>query len=410
LADSINGKNEKMLASRPNPIRIGDNAFSPDGNSVAFAVGQSENQANEFVLAKIDLATSVESEIATEKFFNIRNITWLPDASGLLFTASRILDKTGRIWHVSVATGEAKQVTKDSHSYRAISLDNQGRRLVTTRYKQDFRLRLFNLDNLVGVPQLLVDGSSVSFAPNGEILFSSEMSGNEEIWSIDPGSGERSQLTNDRAREEFPIVSSDNTSIYFMSNRGGEAHVWRMSRDGSNQTQLTTKVGGYPLSISYDGKWVYYHSGRDRTLWRVSTTTGNEELLIDKRKQDFAISPDGSQAAFQEKENGETILVIMSVLDGRTVKTFPLAMKGARIARLYWPPNANNLSYVLINSNERKILWLQPLDASSPRQIADLGSEALSDRSSLAFSSDGRQVVVAQGGWKHDAVLISGLK
>jgi len=33
-----------------------------------------------------------------------------------------------------------------------------------------------------------------------------------------------------------------------------------MNTDGSNQTQLTFREGGFPLFTSPDGKWIYYQS------------------------------------------------------------------------------------------------------------------------------------------------------
>ena len=52
-------------------------------------------------------------------------------------------------------------------------------------------------------------------------------------------------------------------------------------------------------------------------------------------------------------------------------------------------------------------LWLQPLDASPPRKLADLGDEEILH---LALAPDGKSFAVEQGGWKHDAVLLKGLR
>jgi hypothetical protein len=54
-------------------------------------------------------------------------------------------------------------------------------------------------------------------------------------------------------------------------------------------------------------------------------------------------------------------------------------------------------------------LWLQPLDATAPRQIAALGSEETSG-TALSVSPDGKIFSVVQGRWLHDAVLLKGLR
>jgi Tol biopolymer transport system component len=63
IADSLDGKNERKLVSRSRPLRIGANRISPDGKSVAFAVGQSNNQANEFALMEVDIESGAEREL-----------------------------------------------------------------------------------------------------------------------------------------------------------------------------------------------------------------------------------------------------------------------------------------------------------------------------------------------------------
>jgi len=44
--------------------------------------------------------------------------------------------------------------------------------------------------------------------------------------------------------------------------------------NGSNQTQITFKEGGFPIFVSPEGSWIYYHHGLQKTLWSVSTKGG----------------------------------------------------------------------------------------------------------------------------------------
>jgi Tol biopolymer transport system component len=182
-----------------------------------------------------------------------------------------------------------------------------------------------------------------------------------------------------------------------------------MNADGSNQTQITDKEGGMPIFVSPDGRWIYYHHGLQRTLWRVSTKGGEEEqLVLNKEKYRFAFSPDGSRVAFSEKEGEEKFIVIVSLADGRTIKTFKYANRQAWMPELDWLPDGKSLAYVLAdNEFDNHTLWLQPLDAETPQKIADLGDEEIN---SLALSPDGKSFAVVQGGWKHDAVLLKGLR
>lgn len=407
IADSLDGKNEKKLASRPRPFRIADNKISPDGKTVAFAAGQSENQANEFGLMEVDIESGKETELTEEKFFNIKSLAWLPDKNGLLITASRIPNKKFRIWQVSLDSGKAVPLTKDSESYSVLSLDKTAGNLVSTQIKQDFHLYLYKMEN-PSVKRVLADAATADFTPDGKIIFSSPMSGNDEIWSINTDGSGQKQLTNNASDESRPIVSPDGKTIFFASNRTGEAQVWRMNADGSNQTQVTNKEGGFPITVSPDGEWVYYHHGRDRTLWRVAAKGGAEQSVLNKGKYLFAVSPGGLQVVFSEKQGEERNLTIVSMPDGRTIKTFNLRDKKALILKIAWLSDEKSIAYTTTDDKfENNILWLQPMSGGSPEKIADLGNEEVN---SLTLSSDGKEFAVAQGVWKHDAVLLKGLK
>lgn len=169
IADAKDGSNEKKIASSSKPNRISSPTFSPDGKLMVYAVGQSENAANEFGLVELNIETGVEREFTAEKFFDIRKIAWLPDKSGVLITASRIPNRNFRLWFVSGT--EITPLTKDSESYHGLSLDNAGASIVSTHVKPDFQLKLFQIDNPVSSSNVLADASSASFAANNKIFY-----------------------------------------------------------------------------------------------------------------------------------------------------------------------------------------------------------------------------------------------
>jgi Tol biopolymer transport system component/DNA-binding winged helix-turn-helix (wHTH) protein len=410
IADAADGKNERKIVSRSHPFRIGGNRFAPDGKSIAFATGQSVTSSNEFELKEVELESGAERELTNEKFYDIKNVVWLPDKSGLLITASRFPNKNFRIWQVSAATREASPLTNDSESYAVLNMNKDATAMVSTQFKENFRIRLIPLENLSDI-SVLTNASSASFAPDGKIYFSSMMSGNDEIWSINPdGSGQR-QLTNNPADEFAPIVSPDNKSVFFVSNKSGSGQLWRMNTDGSNQTQMTQTDGGAPVFVSPDGEWVYYRHISASMLWRISTKTGEQQLVLNKAKPRFAFSPDGKQVAFSERQGDERILTIVSLADGQTVKTFHLADKKLILMHIAWMPDGKNLAYITANPGfVNKVLWFQQLDEETPRQIRALGDEEITEGYGLSVSPDGKTFAVIQGGWLHDAVLLKGLR
>lgn len=407
IADARDGKNERKIAVRPRPLRIGDNEFSPDGKRIVFAVGQSENAASEFGLTEIDLETGIEREFSPHKFFNIKYLAWLPDQSGLLVSASRIPNKHFLIWKVSGS--DVAPLTKDSESYATLSIDRQANTISATQFKEDFYLRIFNLQNRNVAGKTLTSAFTAVFAPGGKIVFSSPMSGNDEIWSMNADGSEQKQLTKTEADEFLPVAAPDGNSIFFTSNRTGEMHVWRMNADGTNQTKITDHNGGMPMFVSPDGLFLYYLHGKDRTLWRVATAGGGEKLVIKKEKNRFALSPDGATVVYGEKQDAEKFFIFASVADGETkrkIKYPDAAMKMHEIAFL---PDGKAFIYILSEGDyENYSLWFQTLEKPEPpRKIADLGSEEVT---SFAVAPNGENFLVVQGSWKHDAVLFKGLK
>lgn len=409
IADSRGGKNERKLASRPSPIRIGDNEISPDGTKIAFANGQSRNQANEFHLSEVDLASGQERDITQEKFFNIKGLAWLPDQTGMLVTASRIPNKYFRIWRVSEVSGDAEPLTKDAETYSVLSLDKAADRLVATQLKQDFKLYSFALDT-PAERKLLADATSSTYSSDGRIFFTSTMSGNDEIWTINAdGTGQR-QLTNDPSDDRRPIVSPDGKFVYFASNRTGEAHVWRMNSDGTNQTQITKKQGGFPLAVTPDGKTLYYANLIGGNLWKVALETSEETSVIDKKGR-FAVSADGTMVAYDESSGGESVLNIVSLTDGRTIKSFAVPKERPRLVSFSWMPDGRSLIYLMTDLGyDKNVLYRQELDGGAARQIGSLGDVEVNEISVIAITPDGKNCSVVTGDWRHDAYLIKGLK
>ena len=410
VADSADGKNERKIISRPHPFRIGANRFAPDGKSIAFATGTSVSSSNEFELWEVGLDSGAERKLINEKLHDIKNLIWLPDKSGLLITASRFPNKNFRIWQVSAGSGEASPLTKDSESYAVLNMNRDATAIVATRFKEDFRIKLIPLEN-PALTTTLTNASAASFAPDGKIYFSSIISGNDEIWSINADGGGQRQLTNNAADEFAPIISPDNKTVFFVSNKSGSAQLWRMNTDGSNQTQITETDGGAPVFVSPDGEWVYYRHILTSALWRISLKSGEKQLVLNKEKPRFAFSPDGSRVAFSEKQGDERILTVVSLTGGQTVKTFHLADRKLILMHIVWMPDGKNLAYITSEPGfVKKVLWLHPLDKETPRQIRVLGDEEITEGYGLSVSPDGKSFAVVQGNWRHDAVLLKGLR
>jgi Tol biopolymer transport system component/DNA-binding winged helix-turn-helix (wHTH) protein len=402
----VDGRNERRLLTRKRPIRLSGAQFSPDGQSIAFASGQSSNGGSDFRLMRVDLASGAESMLTSRSFFNIRNLKWLPDGNGLLFTASESLDATFRIWHVLTATGEASALTNDATDYYGLSLDQAADKLIATHVNNTFHLYLSKLDDLDNPMSLTVGRGGVAFTPDGKIIYERN---DGDIWIINQEGGEQRQLTNNPFRDIYPRVSPDGRYVFFTSNRTGSSQVWRMNIDGTNQIQLTKYGGGYPEFVTPDGKWVYFLSGLHQNLWRVPTDGGEEKQVLDGTLYDATLSPHGNLLAYIFRGKGgenQLKLAVANLEDQKVLKTFSATRGTLSAVNIAWASD-NKSFYYISTDGFRNSLWQQSLNDQQPQFVRELGNEEIAH---LTVSPDGTRLAFVRGRWLHDAVLIEGLK
>jgi Tol biopolymer transport system component len=332
----------------------------------------------------------------------VNHLELLPGDEGFLLTAEETLDGKVRIWQV-LANGQTKALTNDSVDYDDISLSQGADRMVATHIGNTFQLHLAMAGD-ASPPTVLVAARNVTFGSAGRLVYSGD---DGDIWSINTDGSEQRQLTNDAFRDFSPRVSPDGRYIFFASNRTGANQIWRMKADGSDQLQITRHEGGYPRTVTADGKYVYFLSGLHQTAWRVAIDSGEETQVWSEIIFDPAFSADGRLLAYCVPEGDDlTRIAVVSLESHQTLHTFVLKGDYADTLKMVWANDGRSLLYVAKRAG-RSTLWQQPLDGGAARAVADLGSDEIDD---LAVSPDGRSFAFISGKWVHEAILIEGLK
>ena len=249
----------------------------------------------------------------------ISSLAWSPDSQYLTFT--QIMSDRSNIWKVSVVeqtvTNLTANTTTSANSGGVWSPSGELIAFVSDR-AGNLDIWLFNSDgaNLINLTEdNSLDDLAPSWSPDGRITFSSELheddwylmvlslidgssailhdnagsarwspdgnylafefsgDGGSNIKLIDFGS---SKITDLIAHEDriYPYDiswSSDNESIYFVSDQDGERDIWRINRDGLELANLTISHNGAVanFSMSADGAYIVFESNilGNRDIW-----------------------------------------------------------------------------------------------------------------------------------------------
>jgi tricorn protease len=127
-----------------------------------------------------------------------------------------------------------------------------------------------------------------------------------DIWTVNENGSGAERLTDHKARDIYPRFSPDGNWIAFSSNRTGNYDVYVMPAAGGKPRQLTFhSADDVVVGWSPDGREVLFYSARSKgvfptvsTLFEVSAEGGLERQIETDWGSWGSFSPDGSKLAF----------------------------------------------------------------------------------------------------------------
>lgn len=214
---------------------------------------------------------------------------------------------------------------------------------------------------------VLVDGLGVTWsrpaaaapatglALGGRIVFSSNRSGDFEIYSIAANGTGLKRLTTAAGDDSAPRWSPDGKRIVFESERDHQSAVpsvtselYVMRADGSAQTRLTTNdVADWGPDWSPDGTRIAFARavpGNDFDVLTMRADGTDTVNLTPGPGRDFAPAwaPDGTRIAFASDDDGDYDLYVVPAAGGATAKLFD---GSADAGSPRWRPNGQWLSF-----------------------------------------------------------------
>ena len=412
---NADGSNIHMLASRELPGFAtgsqGGPAWSPDGKVIAAPARSSADQGHEVMTS---VADGAQKFLTQRPWTRVGRVAWMPDGSGLIMTAStqQTTGASRQLWQVSYPSGSVRRVTNDLNDYAGISLTSNGDGLVTVLTNTDGSLWLAPKGNTAEARQITSATSGdaglggVSWNGDGKIIFTASAGNQGGLWAVSTHAGVPSRLTNDSHLFLWPSACGSSGAIVFSSNRSGDLNVWRMDGTGGNLKQLTHgKIELYPVCTP-DGQWLYYDSVSTGVvrLWKVSTDGGTPTEVSKELMQVPKVSPDGKWVAvFSFRTEGGQAKRLIDILPVGGGKVRSLAWPaGTPVGLIYsWSPDSKALDYVVTTRGVSN-LWRQPVDGGKPHQITDFKSEQIFN---FAWSLGG-DLALSRGTLSSDVVMI----
>jgi len=276
-----------------------------------------------------------------------------------------------------------------------------------------------------GALRWLTRGGSVdrqpAFAPDGEwVAFSSDRSGDLDVWSVSARTLAVRRLTHDPADDFDPVFAPGGQSLLWSSRRGGHFEVWAGGPDGSQPRRLTSDgVDAQNPSFTGDGGYVVYASVDPRKpgLFRIPFGGGPALRLTSGLALIPEVSPDGRFVASIVAEADRRILRVVDVEHGKPAG-FEVVLEAGNapdlaLGRARWLPDGRALAFVGVDERKRAGIYVQDFapgreTRSTRRRL--VGFEPDRETESFGFAPDGSRIVVSLRERQAALLLVEGLQ
>jgi Tol biopolymer transport system component len=426
--------------------------WSPDGKFVAYTSRRTGTR--DIYIADV---SSGESRQLTNDVRDDYQARWSPDGKWIAFLS----DRGGQtdLWVVLSAGGNATRVTNDLAIEVNPRWSPDGRSLMYTRSQGDVELAMMPSDGGAARRLLSWPGYGITSAvlspDDNTVLFSSDRSGNADVWSIPVSGGEPVPFAASPLADDTPIFSPDGSQVLFRSDRAGSSDLWVVAAAGGEPRQLTDgpsneaqeawspdgksilfasdrggaggdlwvvpAAGGEPTRLTHDnvrpvtpewspdGRQIFYageRAGGGRDIYRIPASGGKPQPLGANRNiGNSHLSKDGSQLSYSSFEGGWAFVDVIPATGG-TPRRLTTEKEYVFQPWTVWSPDG---AYLLVHN----------LDLEGNRDLLDLWTVQLSDgtwkqltrtaRASetlFAFTKDGKQMLVGIGSVRNEIMTI----
>ncbi len=195
---------------------------------------------------------------------------------------------------------------------------------------------LYTLPVSGGTATRLTSGMAVDVQPRfspdgGRVVFVSDRSGREQVWTLDLATGDTTQVTRGRGADVLsPEWSPDGDYLVVPKSGRNVSGLWLIHTDGGSGVRMHEDEGTFMTGPAFgpDARYVWYAQRQGRhqynnampiyQVMRYDRDTGVAQRMTDRVGSAIrpALSPDGRWLAYGSRSNGDTGLRIRDIATG----------------------------------------------------------------------------------------------
>jgi len=332
--------------------------WSPDGTTVAVRGVGGENVPHVMLLVNV-ADGSRRTLVPPPPSGSLSAPAWSGDGRALIygqlesFVTTNVAGGTARVLRQEVASGRAEVLMWIPSPAGVIDILGPGR-LVLDVISQRANLMDHPLGGVSGAGRghWLTRGSSIdrqpAVSPDGQwVIFSSNRTGNLDLWRLSLADGALRRVTEDAADDWDPGFTPDGRGIIWSSSRSGHFEIWTSAADGTGARQVTNDgVDAENPTMTPDGGWLVYSSSNPQQsgLWKIHPDGTGAVRIVPGLWSTPEVSPDGRWVAFRSQALPR-VLHVARLEDGELQPFSGELPVGIPPGRARWMPGSGALAF-----------------------------------------------------------------